>query len=732
MRRLSAIEFRLFLVLLGLVIASIVGGVLYYRSHRANLRRAAMEELDSVAELKASQIDRWRDKRLDTARLLHAAPHMLAPFASVLSGSPSKAEAEAALRLADLLCLIEPLRRLLVMDTQLRPVLASSGNDLSFDGFFAKTAAQALRSGSVLMTDLYRCKTHGTPTMGVVLPIPDPNRPNVHLGVAMLEIDPSVYLYPYIGTWPSASASAESLLVRREGDSVLFLNDVRHRPGSALSLRLKIDENPKLAAVHALSVRKGAYESVDYRGTPVLAATRAVPDSTWFVVAKRDLEEIDRPMRRQAVMIGLFITGIVVCGTLAIVVIWRTREFQHAKEELRRREEAAEALRQSDHRYRLLFSEMTLGFALHELIVDERGVPADYRFLEINPAFERLTGMSAEMAVGKRVLELIPNLERIWIERYGRVAQTGEPISFEAYNAPLDRHFEVRAYSPEPGRFAVLFQDVTARVRMQQERERLNAELLRKNEEMESLIYAASHDLRSPLVNIEGFSHRIEKHCATIEAAFNRPDLPEELRTSLADITQRQLPTAIFYIRGGVKKMNTLIAGLLQISRAGKSQLHPAQLDVNAIASEVAASHAFQIQKEAAGFRIEPLPSCWADAIQLNQVFSNLLDNALKYRSPDRPLEIRISGRSENGQSFYCFEDNGIGIKPEHRDRIWEIFHRLAPDGPVKGEGLGLSLVRRIVSRMGGSAWVESAENHGSRFFVSLPAAPSSLPHNAS
>ena len=134
------------------------------------------------------------------------------------------------------------------------------------------------------------------------------------------------------------------------------------------------------------------------------------------------------------------------------------------------RQQAAErALRASEARYRHLFQELTAGFALHEIVYDESGRPCDYRWLEVNPAFEALTGLKASEVVGKRALEVIPDLEPRWIEDYGAVATTGEPRQFEQYAAGLDRYYEVRAYRPAPGQFAVIFWDVTERRRMREQ-----------------------------------------------------------------------------------------------------------------------------------------------------------------------------------------------------------------------------------------------------------------------
>jgi signal transduction histidine kinase len=141
---------------------------------------------------------------------------------------------------------------------------------------------------------------------------------------------------------------------------------------------------------------------------------------------------------------------------------------------------------------------------------------------------------------------------------------------------------------------------------------------------------------------------------------------------------------------------------------------------MNAMLANITRTVEFQVKQAGATVQIAPLPRCLGDAGQINQVFSNLIDNALKYRSPKRLAVLEISGRTENGRAIYAVKDNGIGIVLEHQDRIFEIFHRLNPS-VTEGDGLGLAIVQKILERQDGRVWVESAPDVGSIFFVSLP-----------
>ncbi len=262
--------------------------------------------------------------------------------------------------------------------------------------------------------------------------------------------------------------------------------------------------------------------------------------------------------------------------------------------------------------------------------------------------------------------------------------------------------------------------DITARKRAEDDRERLMQTLALKNEELESVLYVTSHDLRAPLVNIQGFSNELSRSCDLIHSALRdkvkAADMSEEVRTVL----NKDVPEALGFILSSATRMDSLLSGLLRLSRLGQAAVNIEPLDMNAMLTDVTKSMEYQVKEAGATVDIESLPPCLGDASQINQVFSNILDNALKYLDESRPGMIRICAKIEDGQSIYCVEDNGAGVAGEHQRKIFEIFHRLEPDRK-SGEGLGLTIVRHILDRHNGKVWVESEPGKGSKFFVSLP-----------
>jgi signal transduction histidine kinase len=387
--------------------------------------------------------------------------------------------------------------------------------------------------------------------------------------------------------------------------------------------------------------------------------------------------------------------------------------------------EAGEAEKKSRDLFASLFGHMTEGVALHELVFDGEGRPSDYRIIDVNPQYESHVGISREAAVGRLGSEVYGTSPAPYLDEFGGVALTGEPHYFETYFPPLDKHFRISIAPLGPRGFATIFFDVSETKRSEAERDRLVAELERKNKELESIVYVASHDLRSPLVNIQGFGARLERDCAELASIAAASNADPAASSRVDSICRESMPRSLEFIRASGSKIDRLISGLLRLSRTGRAALVTQELDVEAMLREIVKAMSFQLESAGARIEFSGLPPCLGDADQVAQIFTNLLDNAVKYKAEDRRLEVRVEGRRVGKLSEYSVEDNGIGIEADRIERIWEIFCRLDPDDGLGGEGLGLTLARRIAERHGGSIKAESARGKGSRFIVSLPAGES-------
>jgi len=227
------------------------------------------------------------------------------------------------------------------------------------------------------------------------------------------------------------------------------------------------------------------------------------------------------------------------------------------------------------------------------------------------------------------------------------------------------------------------------------------------------------------LVNIQGFSQELARACERLRERL--PGLTQAEAGStpgpsgeLKELLTQDIPEALEYIQAGVTKIDALLAGFLRYSRLGKAALRIERLDMDSMVQSIVQAMEFQIQRAEVKLDIARLPECLGDSTQINQVFSNLIDNAIKYRHPKRLPSISIRGAMENQRALFTVEDNGIGIAPDHQHKIFEIFHRLNPSAG-EGEGLGLTIAQRILERQNGRIWVESTPGVGSRFFVSLP-----------
>jgi signal transduction histidine kinase len=250
------------------------------------------------------------------------------------------------------------------------------------------------------------------------------------------------------------------------------------------------------------------------------------------------------------------------------------------------------------------------------------------------------------------------------------------------------------------------------------------ADLGRANEEIQRFAYVVTHDLRAPLVNIMGFTSELEGSLGAIQNHVKQSDAASEdpAVKSAREAALEDLPEAIGFIRSSTRKMDGLINAILKLSREGRRVLRPEPIELETLLKNAAASVQHQVTEAGGDVLIDGLaPPLVSDRLALEQIFGNLFDNAVKYRSPSRPLHIKVTTREDIGQRIVVeITDNGRGIAKQDHERVFDLFRRSgARDMP--GEGIGLAHVRSMVRNLGGNITLQSEPDQGTTMKLNLP-----------
>ena len=248
-------------------------------------------------------------------------------------------------------------------------------------------------------------------------------------------------------------------------------------------------------------------------------------------------------------------------------------------------------------------------------------------------------------------------------------------------------------------------------------------ELKQLTADMENFAYITSHDLRAPLVNMKGFANEM-RHAVTeikpIVVGAEQHYTPEQ-NEAIKRFFDEDIPESLRFIEQSVERMDALTTAVLDLSRIGKREYRFEPVDTQTIIGRIIDSLSYEISKKEIEVVVADMPTIMSDPLAFEQMFSNLLDNAVKYQHPERKGLISISAEENKTQYIFCVQDNGRGIAEEDRPRIFQIFRRARNSSDVRGLGMGMTFVQATVRRLGGSIWFESTEGVGTTFYLRLP-----------
>ncbi len=347
----------------GLIIAIILAfiliiaaGLLFYQSQEDQIKDQVNRDLTTIAILKSDQISAWREDRLYDARVLSSSDFFIEGVDHYLTYGDDESREKILSRFREMN--VSPLYdNVLLVDPQGNVRLTLDPAITFIDPPVLVQANASLESGDAVLTDLHRMTGSGAIRLNVIAPLIIPEagsgRP---IGAVVFYIDPDDYLYPLVQSWPVPSYSAETLLIEREGDNVLFMNELRHLNNTALNLTIPLSQSD-VPAVMAVQGTTGTFDGKDYRNVDVVSVLEPVPGSPWFMVAKIDTEEAYSSWRIRSLLIITMIGGTVAGALVIFGLLWQRRQKYYYRTLY-----AAEAEKGSaEKQYRDLFENVTIG-----------------------------------------------------------------------------------------------------------------------------------------------------------------------------------------------------------------------------------------------------------------------------------------------------------------------------------------------------------------------------------
>jgi PAS domain S-box-containing protein len=679
---------------------------LSFMNYERQFRAQVDNQLTAIANLKVSGILNWRNERLGDAELLRRSPAFAALTQAYFKNPSDQQTREMLQEWLNGLYIAYEFDRVSLLDINGVERLAAPTTAEVVPSHLIKDAAAVLQSGQVTFMDFHRDEDQNTIHLALLVPIYEEMDIRKPLGVVVLRINPEIMLYPYLKQWPATTETAETLLVRLEGNSVLFLNPLRFQPDSALTLRIPVTNTDVLAVKVALG-QTGIVEGSDYRGVDVIGAILPVPNTPWYLVARIDKSEVYAPLRARFWQTVLLFAALTAASGAGLLLVWRQQRLRHYHEQI----ETLDALRLSEEKFKLAFETSPDAITITRL--------SDGMFVSVNKGFEQITGYRREEVVGKTSLQIniwkdpadrrrvakelqahgeVRNHEAVFLARSGEIIGLMTAVILELDGGPhiltITRDITERKRAEEQlSQYTDRLEEmVDERTRELQHAE----EQLIRQERLATLGQLAGsigHELRNPLGVISN---------AVFFLKMAWPDANEQIQEYL-DIIEKETQAS-----------DKIITDLLNFTRI--ESVDREAVSVSELIDQTLERHPAPPSVQVTLDMPPGLPRVHVDASHIVQVLGNLVTNA--YQAMTNGGELTLSARPHDDMIAIAVRDTGSGIPPDHMKRLFEPLFTTK----TTGIGLGLAVSQKLARANGGRIEVQSEAGKGSTFTLFLPA----------